>query len=68
MILPKFLTSVDIEGRTEKYTFEIGPNCYNHEEYDEFLIYYDAVKVCIIFGVLCQVIDTVSIKSVIFYL
>ena len=33
-----FETSLDIEGKTEKYTFEIGPNCYNHAEYDEFLI------------------------------
>ena len=33
-----FDTSFDIEGREEKYVVEIGPNCYNHHTYNEFLI------------------------------
>ena len=33
-----FQTSLDIENRQEKYTFEVGPNCYNHANYEEFLI------------------------------
>ena len=33
-----FQTSLDIDGTQEKYTFEIGPNCYNHHNYNEFLI------------------------------
>ena len=33
-----FETSLDIEGKEEKYTFEIGPNCYAHATYEEFLI------------------------------
>ena len=33
-----FQTSLDIEGTQEKYTFEVGPNCYNHHNYEEFLI------------------------------
>ena len=33
-----FETSLAIEGRSEKYVFEIGPNCYAHSQYEEFLI------------------------------
>ena len=33
-----FETSLDIEGKEEKYVFEIGPNCYAHKTYQEFLI------------------------------
>jgi len=33
-----FETSLDIEGKEEKYVFEIGPNCYAHATYEEFLI------------------------------
>ena len=33
-----FDVSLDIEGKEEKYTLEIGPNCYAHSTYDEFLI------------------------------
>ena len=33
-----FQTSLDIEGTDAKYTFEVGPNCYNHHSYNEFLI------------------------------
>ena len=33
-----FEKSLEIEGSEEKYTFEIGPNCYAHKSYDEFLI------------------------------
>ena len=27
--------SIDIEGTEEKYTFEMGPNCWNHPNYEE---------------------------------
>ena len=33
-----FQTSLDIEGTNEKYTFEVGPYCYNHHNFNEFLI------------------------------
>ena len=33
-----FVTALDVEGKTIKYEFEIGPNCYIHSEYAEFLI------------------------------
>lgn len=31
-------TSLDIEGRTEKYTFEFSTGCYVHSEYPEFVL------------------------------
>ena len=33
-----FEKSLDIEGKEEKYIFEIGPHCYAHATYEEFLI------------------------------
>lgn len=30
--------SLSVTGSEEKYEFTIGPNCYAHEEYEEFLI------------------------------
>lgn len=33
-----FTTLLDIEGSEAKYEFEIGPNCYAHSTYEEFLI------------------------------
>ena len=33
-----FTTALDIEGSEAKYEFEIGPNCYAHATYEEFLI------------------------------
>ena len=30
--------SLDIEGSESKYVFEIGPHCYAHNTYDEFLL------------------------------
>ena len=34
----EFTTALDIEGTESKYEFLIGPNCYAHATYEEFLI------------------------------
>ena len=34
----EFVTALDIEGSEAKYEFSIGPNCYAHATYEEFLI------------------------------
>ena len=33
-----FVTALDIEGTDKKYEFEIGPNCYAHSKWEEFLV------------------------------
>ena len=62
-----FTTALDIEGSTEKYEFEVGPNCYNHATYDEFLIKKDGYfKSKSTYHVEKLVIDYMSKKAITF--
>ena len=57
--------SLDIEGSESKYEIEVGPNCYVHSEYDEFLVKKDGyIKSKSTYHVDRLIIDYMSKKGV----
>lgn len=61
----EFATSLDIPGSESKYEFLIGPNCYAHATYEEFLIKKDGyIKSKSTYHVDRLIIDYMSKKGV----
>ena len=61
----QFDVSFGLKGTSKRYVIEIGPNCYAHETYDEFLIKKDGyIKSKCDFKVDRLIIDYMSKKGV----